>query len=62
MMWLMYRPAAVRATDKTAESNETTRFSERELALLAELLQARQKVQHKPSHSVSASEIEERAA
>lgn len=70
MMWLMYRPAAASATeapDKTSglgksKDHEPVRFNERELALLADLLQARLAVQHKQPDPRTTTVIEERAA
>ncbi|MFN4291434.1 MAG: hypothetical protein ACK4E7_11205 [Permianibacter sp.] len=67
MTWLMYRPAATRASDKTSglgksKDHDPVRFNERELALLADLLQARLTVQHKQSDPLSTTVIEERAA
>ncbi|MFZ5842464.1 MAG: hypothetical protein ACOY3E_06120 [Pseudomonadota bacterium] len=70
MMWLMYRPAAAsanEASDKTpdlgkSKDHEPVRFNERELALLADLLQARLAVPHKQPDPQSTTVIEERAA
>lgn len=70
MMWLMYRPAPTstnEASGKTpspvaSKNGEPIRFNERELALLADLLQARQAVHDKQPDPRSTTVIEERAA
>lgn len=68
MMWLMYRPATAprNATAGAAEGkdnrSEPIRFNERELVLLAELLQACSAVQQKTMDAVTTANLEERAA
>ena len=68
MMWLMYRPTTAQrnAAGSSAEykdkDSEPIRFNERELVLLAELLQARSAVQQKTMDAVTTANLEERAA
>ncbi|HEX4909494.1 MAG TPA: hypothetical protein VFV64_01880 [Permianibacter sp.] len=70
MMWLMFRPSTAQGNADTGagdgiregHGNEPTRFNERELALLAELLQARSTVQQKRMDSMKSPHREERAA
>ncbi len=60
MMWLMYRPASSQQSDTPA--TDPARFSDRELAVLTELLQARSTEQKQTPPPVETPILKERAA
>lgn len=62
MMWLMHRPAPRNDTAATEPNRSNSRFSNRELAQLPELLQARRSEPDQPLPVTNVTRVKERAA